>query len=273
MEALGNDYVYVNGFAETVADPASLARRVSDRHFGVGSDGLILLLPSEKADLRMDMYNSDGSRSEMCGNGLRCVASYAWRRGLVGRPEMRIETGAGILEVAVVGREDETCDQVRMVLSVPRLSRPEIPMTGPPGRAVEEEIEAAGRALRITAVSMGNPHAVTFVPDADACPVEALGPAVERHPRFPNRVNTEFVQVLAPDRVYQRTWERGAGETLACGTGAAAVCVAGILTGRTVSPLDVRLRGGHLRLEWDGEGPVVQTGPAVTVFDGEWRKR
>ena len=143
-------------------------------------------------------------------------------------------------------------------------------MAGPPGRAVDQPIEAAGRTLRVTAVSMGNPHAVCYVDDADAFPVETVGPKVEHHALFPNRVNTEFVQVLGRDRVYQRTWERGAGETLACGTGASAVCVAGILTGRTVSPLHIRLKGGELLVEWDGEGPVRQTGPAVTVFDGEW---
>jgi diaminopimelate epimerase len=270
MEGLGNDYVYVDAFHERVRDPSALAKRVSDRHFGVGSDGLILILPSERADLRMEMYNSDGSRSEMCGNGLRCVGSFAWRRGLVTKTAMTVETGAGILTVEVVGEEGPGRDLVRIAMGVPRLSRAEIPMDGPDGRAVDEPIEVAGRTLRITAVSMGNPHAVSYVDDIDTWPVTAVGPALERHPLFPNRVNAEFVQVRDEHSVYQRTWERGAGETLACGTGAAAVCVAGILTGRTASPLRVRLRGGELLVEWDGEGAVRQTGPAVMVFDGRW---
>jgi diaminopimelate epimerase len=218
----------------------------------------------------MDMYNSDGSRSEMCGNGLRCVASFAYRRGLVTKPAMTVETGAGLLPVEVVAEEGRGRDLVRIDLSVPRLSRPETPMAGPEGRAVDESIEVAGRTLRITAVSMGNPHAVSYVEDIDSFPVETVGPVLERHPLFPNRVNAEFVQVRDENSVYQRTWERGAGETLACGTGAAAVCVAGLLTGRTASPLRVRLRGGELLVEWDGAGPVRQTGPAVMVFDGRW---
>jgi diaminopimelate epimerase len=272
MEGLGNDYVYVDAFHERVRDPASLAKRISDRHYGIGSDGLILILPSERADLRMEMWNSDGSRSEMCGNGLRCVGSFAYRRGLVTKTAMTVETGAGVLPVEVVGEEGPGRDLVKITMGVPRLSRPEIPMAGPEGRAIRQEIEAAGRALAVTAVSMGNPHAVTYVDDADAFPVETVGPALERHPLFPNRVNAEFVQVLAKDRVYQRTWERGAGETLACGTGAAAVCVAGVLTGNTTSPIRIRLRGGELTVSWDGEGPVVQVGPAVMVFDGRWLK-
>jgi diaminopimelate epimerase len=270
MEGLGNDYVYLNGFEVDVVDPSALAKRISDRHFGVGSDGLILLLPSERADLRMEMRNADGSWGEMCGNGLRCVGYLARRLGLVESREMVVETGAGLLPVTVLAEEGTNRARVRIEMGVPRLSRPEIPMIGPDERVLDAPLEVAGETLRITAVSMGNPHAVTYVSDARAFPVERFGPALETHPAFPNRTNAEFVQVVSQTEVIQRTWERGSGETMACGTGAAAVTVAGILTGRTGSPLTVHLPGGDLLVEWDGEGPVRQTGPAVHVFSGEW---
>ncbi len=269
MEGLGNDYVYVNGFEEEVSDPAALARRISDRHRGVGSDGLILVLPSDRADLRMEMWNADGSRAEMCGNGLRCVGFFALRNGLAARAEMTVETGAGLLPVRVL-ESSELRARVRVSLGKPRLERAEVPMTGGPGRAVDEPLEVAGETLRITAVSMGNPHAVVFVRDVEGFPVERFGPALEHHPAFPNRVNAEFVEVRGGEEVVQRTWERGTGETMACGTGAAAAAVAGFLTGRTGPRVTVRLRGGDLTLEWDGEGPILQEGPAVHVFHGEW---
>jgi diaminopimelate epimerase len=269
MEGLGNDYVYVNGFEVEVADPPELARAISDRHFGVGSDGLILILPSETADVRMEMWNADGSRAEMCGNGLRCVGAFAHRHGLVDRDEMVVETGAGPLEMAVL-ETDGLRARVRIELGRPRLERSEIPMLGDPGRVIEEPVEAAGEPLRIPAVSMGNPHAVSYVDDVAGFPVERVGAALETHPAFPNRVNAEFVEVRSETEVVQRTWERGTGETKACGTGAAAVAVAGVLTGRTTSPLTVHLLGGDLLVEWDGDGPVRQTGPAVEVFTGDW---
>lgn len=273
MEGIGNDYVYVNGFEVEVADPPALARRISDRHYGVGSDGLILILPSEKADLRMSMMNADGSVAEMCGNGLRCVAYYAWKHRLVPDRKMVVETGAGLLTVEVLGEDGPGCGRVRMDMGPPRLEREKIPMEGAPGRVIDEPFEVLGETVRVTAVSMGNPHAVIHVHgDVDDYPVEKLGPAIENHPRFPRRTNVEFVQVLSDGEVRQRTWERGSGETLACGTGAAAVAVAGVLTGRTRSPLRIHLRGGDLELEWDGEGSVMQTGPATMVFTGEWRK-
>jgi len=270
MEGLGNDYVYVNGFETEVDEPGDVARRISDRHFGVGSDGLILVLPSEVADVRMEMRNSDGSLSEMCGNGLRCVGFYAVMRGLVGSRSMKVETGAGILDLEVLEIHDERRATVRIGMGEPVLERAEIPMAGAPGRVVREPIEVDGETFEVTAVSMGNPHAVIYVPDARAFPVERFGPALENHPAFPNRVNVEFVTVVSRSEVIQRTWERGAGETMACGTGAAAVTVAGILTGETDSPLTLHLAGGDLLVEWDGEGPVRQTGPAVEVFLGEW---
>ncbi len=273
MEGLGNDYVYIDGGKVDIADPPALAREISNRHFGVGSDGLILILPSDIADVRMEMYNADGSRSEMCGNGLRCVGYYARKHGLVETDGMVVETGAGILPLTVVEETSDHCALVRIELGVPRLERLEIPMTGAAGRVIEEAIELDGVPFDITAVSMGNPHAVAFVEDAAAFPLSRFGPVLEHHPLFPNRVNAEFVEVVGEGEVIQRTWERGTGETLACGTGAAAVTVAGILTGRTVSPLTVHLRGGDLLLHWDGKGPVVQTGPAKIVFTGEWSSR
>jgi diaminopimelate epimerase len=270
MEGLGNDYVYLDGSRVEVEDPQALARAMSDRNFGIGSDGLILILPSDVADIRMEMYNADGSRSEMCGNGLRCVGFYARKHGLVEHAKMVVETGAGLLPLEVVEETSEKSALVRIELGVPRLEREQIPMSGAAGRVVEEPIELDGETFRITAVSMGNPHAVAFVENAADFPLERFGPVLENHPLFPNRVNAEFVEVRSETEVVQRTWERGTGETLACGTGAAAVTVAGLLTGRTASPLTIHLKGGDLKLEWDGEGPVIQTGPATIVFNGEW---
>ncbi len=270
MEGLGNDYVYVDGGRVEVEDPASLARAMSDRHFGIGADGLILILPSNVADIRMEMYNADGSRSEMCGNGLRCVGYYAMKHGLVANAEMVVETGTGMLPLTVLEETGEQGALVRTELGVPILEREQIPMTGAPGRVIDEPIRLYGETFRLTAVSMGNPHAVIYVRDAAGLQIERLGPALEQHPLFPHRVNAEFVEVVSETEVIQRTWERGTGETLACGTGAAAVTVAGILTARTSSPLTVHLVGGDLLLEWDGRGTVIQTGPATIVFTGEW---
>ena len=270
MEGLGNDYIYLDGSKVEVADPPALAKAISDRHFGVGSDGLILILPSQVADIRMEMYNADGSRSEMCGNGLRCVGYYARKHGLVDKDEMVVETGAGLLPLTVVEESNDGSALVRIELGIPRLEREQIPMSGAAGKVIEEPIDVDGETFRITAVSMGNPHAVTYVENAATFPLSRFGPALERHPLFPNRVNAEFVEVVSESEVIQRTWERGAGETLACGTGAAAVTVAGILTGRSRSPLRIHLAGGDLMLEWDGAGPVIQTGPVRIVFTGEW---
>jgi diaminopimelate epimerase len=270
MEGIGNDYVYVNGFETEVDDRPEVARKVSDRHFGIGSDGLILLLPSDVADLKMEMYNADGSLSEMCGNGLRCVGFYAFKYGIVSDRSMTVETGAGVLPVELTGVEGQHRATVRIELGEPRLDRHEIPMDGEPGIVANEPIEVDGETLRITAVSMGNPHAVVYVPDTGSYPVERFGPALENHPSFPNRVNVEFVSITSRREVVQRTWERGSGETMACGTGAAAVTVAGIVNNVTDSPLKVHLTGGDLLVEWDGRGPVYQTGAATEVFQGEW---
>ncbi|RMF42677.1 MAG: diaminopimelate epimerase [Deltaproteobacteria bacterium] len=271
MHGLGNDYVYINAFEQQVPDPVSLAVRVSDRHFGIGSDGLILILPSGTADARMRIFNADGSEAEMCGNGLRCVAKFVYERGISRSNPMRIETGAGILTVDLFVDADDRVEKVRVDMGRPRLVRSEIPMTGPAGeRAVEIPIEAGGQLLRATCVSMGNPHCVVFVDDVDAFPVTEVGPLLETHPMFPRRINVEFVQVLNRTEVRQRTWERGAGETLACGTGASAVTVAAVLTGRCERRIINHLAGGDLELEWLEDGPVLMTGPATEVFSGEF---
>jgi len=272
MHGAGNDYVYVDGFAETVADPAALARQVSDRHFGVGGDGLILILPSEQADVRMRIFNPDGSEAEMCGNGLRCVAKYAYDHGRVQRLAITVETGAGLLPVEMFSNAAGRVDRVRVNMGRPRLRRAEIPMTGPAGeQVIDVELTVLDRTFRISCVSMGNPHCVIFVEDLAGFPVATYGPAIEHHALFPRRTNVEFVEVISPQEVRQRTWERGAGETLACGTGASAVTVAGFLTGRTGSHLLNHLTGGDLEMSWDGHGEVFMTGPAAEVFTGEYR--
>lgn len=273
MHGCGNDYVYVDGFHHQVADPAALARAMSDRRTGIGSDGLILVLPSRVADVRMRMWNADGSEAEMCGNGLRCVAKFAYERGLAPKKaRLTAETGAGVLALELAVRDGEV-EAVTVDMGRPRLERAEIPMLGEKGRVVDEEIRAGDRAFRVTGVSMGNPHCVTFVDRVLEFPVERYGPLLEGHPSFPRRTNVEFVEVRSRGEAVQRTWERGAGETWACGTGACAVAVAGVLSGRTDRRLLVHLRGGDLRIEWrpeDEGGTVLKTGPAVTVFEGEF---
>ncbi len=271
IHGCGNDYLFVHQFGDPVPEPEELARRISDRRFGVGADGLILVTEAQDADIGMVMYNADGSRAEMCGNGLRGLCKFAYERGLVSRTDFEVHTDAGVLPVHLVLREGRV-DRVRVNMGLPGMNRSDLPMEGPAGTAIETRIRAGTHELVGTAVSMGNPHFVVFVEgDVDAFPVEQVGPHVEHHPLFPRRVNTEFVQVLSPSEARQRTWERGSGETWACGTGAAAVCVAGVVTGVLRSPLLVHLRGGDLELEWDGKGaPVFLTGPAVEVFSGEY---
>jgi len=270
MHGIGNDYVYVTLFEEAVADPAALAVAVSDRHFGVGADGLILIGPSDAADVSMRMYNADGSESAMCGNGIRCVAKYARDHGLADGDEVRVETKAGVKSIKIV-LESGRVVSARVDMGEPGLSREEIPMTGPAGeRCVNEAFVVAGEAFRITCVSMGNPHCVIFVPDVGSVELERLGPAIEAHETFPERTNVHFVQVLSREEARMRTWERGSGITLACGTGASAVCVAGALTEQTGRKLLAHLPGGDLDLEWAENDHVFMTGPAVEVFEGEW---
>ncbi len=271
MHGAGNDYVYIDGFQETIADPAALAVAISSRQFGIGADGLILILPSQTADVRMQMFNSDGSEAEMCGNGIRCVAKYAYDHGLVQSKDIRVETRAGIKSLQLFTNSDNRVGKVRVNMGPPILSRREIPMNGPADpQVVGETLTILDRDFQITCVSMGNPHCVIFVDDVENFPVERYGPAIENHPAFPRRINVEFVEILSADEVRQRTWERGSGETLACGTGASAVTVAGVLTGRTARRLVNHLRGGDLEMEWAEDGNVYMTGPAVQVFAGDY---
>jgi diaminopimelate epimerase len=274
MHGIGNDYVYVDGFSTPVADPAALAVAVSDRHFGVGSDGLILVLPSKAADVRMRMFNADGSEAEMCGNGVRCVAKYAFDHGLSKSNPMTVETGNGVLtlQLQVDGGKVET---VTVDMGQPILDLPAIPVDREKVVAAGEHrytlaVPKLGRSFEAVFVSMGNPHATIFVDDVDAIDLEKVGPLIEHHPAFPRRINAHFVQVISPAEVKMRTWERGSGITLACGTGACAVAVSGALTGRTGRSVLVHLPGGDLQLEWAPDGRVRMTGAAVEVFTGEW---
>jgi diaminopimelate epimerase len=270
MQGAGNDYVYVNCFEERVDNPAEVARKVSNRNFGIGSDGLILIMPSSVADVRMRMFNSDGSESEMCGNGIRCVAKYAYDHGIVSKKEITAETGAGILTLRLFTNSHDRVDKVRVNMGEPRLTRTEIPMTGDGElRVVDEPLNILHSTFRITCVSMGNPHCVIFVDDVENFPVDKYGPIIENHELFPRRTNVEFVQVISRNEVRQRTWERGAGETLACGTGSSAVTVAAVLNGLTERSIVNHLSGGDLEMEWPDNGPVYMTGPAVEVFSGE----
>lgn len=272
MQGIGNDYVYVNCFEVPMPkDPASLAVKIADRHFGVGGDGLILICPSNQgADAWMRMFNADGSESEMCGNGLRCVAKYVYDHGIKREKQLRLQTGNGILTVDLEVKNGKA-ERVRVNMGKPILEAEKIPtklVGNPPTNA---KLEVEGKAFDVTAVSMGNPHCVIFVPEATDSLVLGLGRHIEHSPMFPKRVNVEFVEVLGPREVRQRTWERGSGETLACGTGASAVCVAGVLTGRTERKIVNHLLGGDLELEWnEQDGCVYKTGPAVEVFSGEW---
>lgn len=272
MHGLGNDYVYIDGHDQDVAgfDLGRLSALVSDRHFGVGSDGLILILPSETADFRMRIFNPDQSESNMCGNGIRAMAKYIYEHGLSEETELEIETLAGIIRPSLTV-EDGTVTSVTVDMGEPRLARREIPMTGQPADepVIDEELVVAGEALRITAVSMGNPHCVILVPDVEKAPVEELGPTIEHHPAFPDRTNVEFIEVVDREHVRMRVWERGAGETMACGTGASATCVACALNDRTDRHIDVELLGGTLEIEWREDNHVFMTGPATEVFQGE----
>ena len=269
MEGLGNDYVYVNCFRETVDNPSEVAKKVSDRHFGIGSDGLILIKPSEVADFRMDMYNADGSQAEMCGNGIRCVAKYVYDYGLTDKTSISIETLAGVkyLDLQVT---DGKVSLITVNMGSPELIPDKIPVTSDSKRVVDEPIEVDGTNYKMTCVSMGNPHCIVFVEDTASFPLETVGPLFENHERFPKRVNTEFIQILNRKEVNMRVWERGSGETLACGTGACASAVACVLNGLTENEITLHLLGGDLIVRWDQEENLVyMTGPARVVFDGE----
>ena len=270
MQGLGNDYVYVNCFEEKVARPSETAVRVSDRHFGIGADGLILINPSKKADFEMEMYNADGSRGEMCGNGIRCVAKYVYDYGLTDQTHISIETLGGIKYLDLIVEEGRV-RLVKVDMGSPVLEAEQIPIIGLGNRVLDETIRVDDMEYRITGVSMGNPHGVVFLKDVKNLEIEKIGPLFEHHECFPNRVNTEFAHVLDRQTAEMRVWERGSGETLACGTGACAVAVACVLNGYTEEEVTVKLLGGELQIRWDREKDrVYMTGPAEVVFDGEW---
>ncbi|HEV3084370.1 MAG TPA: diaminopimelate epimerase [Gemmataceae bacterium] len=271
MHGAGNDYIYVDCFRNPIPhDPAGLSRAISDRHVGVGSDGLILICPSDKADARMRMFNADGSEAEMCGNGIRCVAKFLYDHGLVRKNALAIETGRGVLALDLEIQAG-CVRQVRVDMGEPILEAARIPTTLPGNPPINVPLSVGDRSFRVTCVSMGNPHCITFVETLSDDVVLGIGPRIENDPAFPRRTNAEFVRVNGPEDVTMRVWERGSGETLACGTGACAVAVAGVLAGRTQRRLAVHLRGGDLRLHWsETDNHVYMTGPAVEVFSGEW---
>lgn len=268
MHGLGNDYVYVNCFEEKIDNPPAVARFVSDRHFGIGSDGLIMINPSKTADFEMEMYNADGSRGEMCGNGIRCVAKYVYDYGLTDKTQISVETLGGIkyLDLTV---EDGKVSLVKVDMGKQELEADLIPIISEREQVIDEPIEVDGKEYHMTGVSMGNPHAVIYVDDVKGLDLEKIGPKFENHERFPKRINTEFVHCIDRQTVEMRVWERGSGETLACGTGACAVAVSSILNNLTDTQVTVKLLGGDLQIEWDREKDrVFMTGPATVVFDG-----
>lgn len=273
MHGAGNDYVYVDCFSQKLpADAAKLAREISHRHFGVGGDGMILICPSQVADVKMQMHNADGSQAEMCGNGIRCLAKYVHDHGIARKEHLRVETGAGILDLKLHVGRDGLVEEITVDMGKPILDAELVPTTIlDSGRVIDQEVQFAGRTFQVTCVSMGNPHCVLFVPEATDELVLGIGPKIENDPRFPKRTNVEFIEIISPTEVRQRTWERGSGETWACGTGASAVCVAGVLTGRTERRILNHLLGGDLILDWDASTEhVMMTGGAVEVFQGEW---
>lgn len=270
MHGAGNDYVYVDCFATPFPDDVEeLARNISSRHFGVGGDGLILICPSDTADAEMRMYNADGSYSEMCGNGIRCVAKFVHDHGIAVRDQLKI-TSAGKPFLLDLELRAGKVERVRVDMGEPILTSREIPTTLPGDPPIDAPLEIAGRTLAVTCVSMGNPHCVTFVDEITDEQVLGLGPQVEVHPAFPRRINVEFIKVLSSSEFDMRVWERGSGETMACGTGACAAAVAGAVTGRLDRRTTAHLRGGDLMLEWTAGGDVLMTGPAAEVFHGEW---
>ena len=272
MHGIGNDYVYIDCTKEDLTGEEELAKRLSDRHFGIGSDGLILIRKSDKADFKMSMYNADGSEGRMCGNGIRCVGKYVYDHGLTNKNEVRIETLSGIKKLKLHIKNGKV-ESVRVNMGKPELAPEKIPVIGPEGatRVVGEVLQLTeDQAGEVTCISMGNPHCVVFTDDVEEMDLESIGPVFENHEAFPERVNTEFVEVLSENEIRMRVWERGSGETLACGTGACAAAVASVLNGYTVRNVTVHLLGGDLNIEYDQANDLVfMTGPATTVFEGE----
>jgi len=269
MHGIGNDYIYVDCTREELKNPSEIARKVSDRHFGIGSDGLVLILPSQKADFKMRMFNSDGSESEMCGNAIRCVGKYVYDNKLTNKNIIEIETLAGI-KVLTMTIENDQVTLVRVDMGEPILVPKDIPVDSEKDRFIAETIIIDNQEFKVTAVSMGNPHAVSYIDNVDCFPLAQIGPKMENHKLFPRRVNAEFVQVIDRTTLKMRVWERGAGETLACGTGACAVLVSSVLNNLSGRTATVKLLGGDLLIEWsEADNHVYMTGPAVKVFDGE----
>lgn len=269
MHGLGNDYIYVNDMEEHIREPQKLAVRLSDRHFGVGADGLILIQSSQKADYKMTVYNADGSRAEMCGNGIRCVAKYIYDHEMTKKKILSVETQAGIRRLWIETDETDRVCRVKVDMGYPILQADKIPVISEHTRVIQEPITIRHMEYRMTGVSMGNPHAVVWVPDIRRLDLAQIGPEFEYHGRFPKRVNVEFAQVIDREHVTVRVWERGTGETLACGTGACATVVAGVLNDLTERRVTIKLKGGELSVLWDeSDGKVYMTGPAVTVYDG-----
>lgn len=270
MQGTGNDYIYVNCFEESVTNPSGLSVKISDRHFGVGSDGLILIKPSDKADFYMEMYNADGSQGKMCGNGIRCVGKYVYDNGLTDKTEISVDTLSGIkyLKLNLV---DGKVDTVRVNMGAPELRPKFIPVNIDADVVKDYPVSIGDNEYRITCVSMGNPHCVIYVDDVDNLKIEDVGPLFEKNPLFPEQVNTEFVRVIDRDTLQMRVWERGSGETLACGTGTCATVVATILNGLCNDTVTVKLLGGELKITWDRENNIVyMEGAARTVFTGQW---
>jgi len=271
MHGCGNDYVYINGFTEHIPqeEKPEIVRKISDRHFGIGSDGAIFINPAADADFEMEMYNADGSRSEMCGNGMRCVGKYVYDYGLTNQTEFSV-VSAGKVKYLTLTIEDGKAVQIRVNMGSPILTPADIPVVAEGENVIKEPITVCDKEYEMTCVSMGNPHAVVFVDDTASFPVNEIGPYFENHVKFPNRTNTEFVQVVDRNHIKMRVYERGTGETLACGTGCCASAVACVLNGLTDTEVDVEVLGGVVHIEWDREENLVyMTGPAVTVFEGE----
>ena len=274
MHGCGNDYIYVNGFTEHIdADrKPELVRRLSDRHFGIGGDGVIFINSGKNAAFEMEMYNADGTRAQMCGNGIRCVAKYIYDHGLTDQTDIAIESFGRVKYLELTPGSDDKVSTVRVNMGEPVLRAAEIPVISDNEQVVSEAIEVDGKVYEMTCVSMGNPHAVVFIDDADIkdLDIEAVGPYFENHARFPERTNTEFVRIIDRNNVQMRVWERGTGETLACGTGCCATAVACVLNGLTDTKVNVSVPGGEILCEWDRQDNVVyMTGPAATVFEGE----
>ena len=279
MQGCGNDYVYINGFAEKVSKEQrpDLVRRLSDRHFGIGGDGVIFINPAAEADFEMEMFNADGTRAEMCGNGIRCVGKFVYDKGLTDQTDITVVSAGKVkyltLEVEKKSPSDRgQVKRVRVNMGQPILEATQIPVIAPdtPNQVVNVPLQVGDREYRMTCVSMGNPHAVIFTDHVAELPLEKIGPDFENHERFPRRTNTEFVEIEDREHVFMRVWERGTGETLACGTGCCAVAVAGVLNGLTEDTVTVKLLGGELLIHWDREENIVyMTGPAVSVFEGE----